>query len=200
MMLPTHVLVGFAVGAPVALIAPEFATAALAGAGMGSAFPDFDLYAGHRRNLHYPTGYSVAATIALLAAMTVPSAVTVFAALVFVGAAVHCQMDRYGGGLELRPWEATSQRAVYDHYRGRWLPPKRWIRYDGAPEDVVLMLLLAGGLVVTLEGYIEAIILAMATIGTVYGLLRRRLAALAPSVIGILPGSLASHVPARYHR
>jgi len=79
------------------------------------------MYVGHRKTLHFPVYYSAFAALALFAALAVPSAATVGAALFLLGAAVHSVADMYGGGLELRPWEGNSDRAVYDHYRGTWI-------------------------------------------------------------------------------
>jgi len=198
MMLPTHALVGLAIATPLLVLAPEHAAGALAGALLGSILPDLDMYAGHRRTLHYPTGYAVGSVPVLIAAGYVRTPLIVGLAFVFVGAALHCRMDRYGGGLELRPWEATSDRAVYDHVRGRWRTPKRWIRYDGAPEDVLLAVLVGVPLVVVLESPFRWVCVGALAVGVTYGLLRRRLAALVPVVIARVPEVIATHVPERY--
>jgi len=200
MMLPTHAVVGLAVAAPTLALAPDQATAALAGAIVGSVAPDLDLYAGHRRTLHYPTGYLLASGPAAAAAATWRTPLLVAVAFLLVGAALHCRMDRYGGGLELRPWEGTSDRGVYDHVRGRWRTPERWVRYDGAPEDVALMLLVGGPLLVVLSGPVRWVVAAALAIGCLYGLLRRRLAALAPAVFERVPSRVSAYVPERYRR
>lgn len=207
MMLPTHAVVGLALAAPLVVLAPELAPAALVGALLGSVLPDLDMYAGHRRTLHYPSGYAIgaAAVVAAIvvvevagvaAAMTSPLAVGL--AFLLVGAAVHCRMDRYGGGLELRPWEGNSDRAVYDHVKGRWLAPKRWLRYDGAPEDFLLSVGVGLPLLAVLDGPFPWVVLAALLVGGSYALLRRRLADLAPAVFGSVPDPLGEYVPARY--
>ncbi|AEH37208.1 metal-dependent hydrolase [Halopiger xanaduensis] len=198
MMLPTHAIVGLAIAAPLVSVAPEFAPAALAGAIVGSVLPDLDMYAGHRRTLHYPTGYALLAVPALAAAALVPASGSFAVAALLVGAGAHCRMDRYGGGLELRPWEATSDRAVYDHVRGRWREPKRVVRYDGAPEDLALAVLLGLPLLVVLEAPFRWLVLAAIAVGGVYALLRRRLAALAPVAFGYVPPAFRHYVPDRY--
>jgi len=198
MMLPTHTLMGLAMAVPLVVVAPDHATAALVGALVGSTLPDLDMYAGHRRSLHYPTGYVLAAVPAVAGAILLRTPLLVALGFAFVGAAVHCRMDRYGGGLELRPWEGTSERAVYDHVEGRWLAPKRLIRYDGAPEDVLVLLLLAIPLLVLLEGLLWWVVVAAVAIGCVYGLLRRRLAALAPVLVKKVPEPVTAYVPERY--
>lgn len=198
MMLPTHILVGLAVATPVLVLAPEYASVALAGGLLGSVIPDFDMYSDHRRFLHYPTGYTLVAVAAVAIAALVGTALLVTIAFLFIGAALHCRMDRYGGGLELRPWEATSEVAVFDHVRGRWRRPKRWIRYDGAPEDVLLAILLGVPLFVVLTSPFKWVAAGALLVGCTYGILRRRLADLAPHVFEKVPEPIIHHVPQRY--
>jgi hypothetical protein len=191
-------LVGLAVAMPLSLLAPELAGAGFVGSALGSVLPDLDMYAGHRRSLHFPTGYTVAAAAAGLGAVLLGTPLVTGMAMLFLGAALHCRMDRYGGGLELRPWEATSQRAVYDHYRGTWRAPKRWIRYDGAPEDVFGAVGLGILLFAVSDGPVQWLVTGAVIVGIVYGLLRRRLVALAPVVVGVVPEPIDAHVPERY--
>ncbi len=198
MMLPTHAVVGLALAAPLTVIAPDVSTAALTGALLGSVFPDLDLYSGHRRTLHYPVIYPLLAAPAVIAAAVVTTPLAVGLAAFLVGAAVHCRMDRYGGGLELRPWEGTSERAVYDHVRGRWRRPKRWIKYDGSPGDLLLLASLGVPLLIVLDGPFRLIVAACLVVGTTYVVLRRRLAAIAPTVFAYVPDRLAQYVPERY--
>lgn len=200
MMLPTHALVGLALAAPTVAVAPEHAPVALTGVLLGSTLPDVDLYAGHRRTLHYPVGYTVAAAAVGLLAVVVTTPALVGAAFLLLGAALHCRLDRYGGGLELRPWENGSERAVYDHVRGRWRAPKRWIRYDGSPEDVLLAVGLAGPLLVVLDGPFRWVVGGALLVGLSYGLLRRRLANAAPMVFGYVPEVAEEFVPDRYRQ
>ncbi len=198
MMLPTHAVLGLAVAAPLVALRPEIAPVALAGALVGSIVPDLDLYAGHRRTLHYPTGYAILSLPAVAVAVMATTTATVGIASVLVGATVHCRLDRYGGGLELRPWEGTSERAVYDHVRGRWRRPKRWIRYDGSPEDFLLLASLGVPLLVVLDDLFRIVVAAALVVGAVYAGLRRQLATLAPVVFGYAPDRLERYVPERY--
>lgn len=198
MMLPTHAIVGLAIATPVAFTVPEFATAALTGGLIGGIFPDLDLYAGHRRTLHYPTIYPLLSLPAIILAVVYPTPVTISIAFFLGGAGIHCQMDRFGGGLELRPWEGGSDRAVYDHVKRRWRRPKRVIRYDGAPEDVGLSLLFGIPLIVVLSSPFRWIVLALLVVGGSYAVLRRRLAAIAPIVFGYVPDRFEQYVPERY--
>lgn len=197
-MLPTHAVVGLAVAAPLLLFAPGQATAALTGALIGGVLPDLDLYAGHRRSLHYPSGYTLAVLPIGAAAAIFRTPILVALAFLLVAAALHCRMDRYGGGLELRPWEGTSERAVYDHLRGRWRRPKRWIRYDGSLEDVLLLAVLAVPLAVVLPIPFQWVAVGALVVGVSYWLLRRWLATLAPTVFEKVPEPVSEYVPERY--
>jgi hypothetical protein len=200
MMLPTHALVGLAPGAPLALSAPEVAPAVLCGGLIGGVLPDLDMYAGHRRTLHYPTLYPLAAAFAVPIALVWPGPVTLAVAFCLLAAAVHCRMDVYGSGLELRPWEGRSERAVYNHVRGEWLQPRRLVAYDGSPGDLAVAALVGVPLFVLLEGVFAALVAAALAVATVYVLLRRRLANLAPTVFTRVPAPLVEYVPDRYRQ
>lgn len=198
MMLPTHALVGMALALPVAAISPELASVALVAGLLGGVFPDLDLYAGHRRTLHYPVYYGVLAAIALVVVALAPSAATVGLAVFLLGAGVHSVSDVFGGGLELRPWLATSERAVYDHYHGRWIAPRRWVRYDGSPADLALSVIVAVPLLVTLDGTLWAVVVALLGVATLYAATRRLLPTIVDALVGFVPTPLLRYVPARY--
>jgi hypothetical protein len=198
MMLPTHALVGMALALPVALSVPELAPAAFFGGVLGGVFPDLDLYAGHRRTLHYPTLYPIATAPAAIVAIVMPTAATVGLAVGLFGAAAHCRMDVYGSGLELRPWEGNSERAVYDHVDGEWVPPRRIVAYDGSIGDLAISTAIAVPLFLFVEGAFSAVVLGAVAIGATYTLLRRYLAEIAPVVFGKVPSPFARYVPERY--
>lgn len=197
-MLPTHALMGLAIATPLAIYAPDLAPAALAGGLVGGVVPDLDLYAGHRRTLHYPTGYTVATVPAAVSAALLATPWLVALAFLLAGAALHCRMDRYGSGLELKPWEGNSERAVYDHVRGRWRAPKRWIRYDGALEDLLLAAAVGVPLLFVLDAPFRTVVGIALAVATSYVVLRRRLAAIAPTVFSYVPERIESRVPDRY--
>ena len=198
MMATTHALVGFVLGA-VAMAFGLPAHLAVPAAVLGSVVPDLDLYYGHRRTLHYPIGFPLAAvgsgTLAILAG---GSLALVLATVVLFAAAVHVGLDVLGGGLELRPWEGTSDRAVYDHVRGRWIPPRRWVPYDGSPEDLAVAGVLTTFAAPFYDGVWLTLMLVLVGISFVYVALRRRLAAYAPVVVGRLPKTVRERVPGRY--
>ncbi|MFB6160089.1 MAG: metal-dependent hydrolase [Haloferacaceae archaeon] len=205
MMLPTHVLVGMALALPFAAATPEFAGVALVAGAVGGAVPDFDMYAGHRRTLHYPVYYAALGVPAVGAAALVPTAGTTAAAVALLAAAVHSASDALGGGLELRPWEATSDRAVYDHWRGRWLAPRRVVRYDGAPEDLLLAVAVAVPLLLALGGVRRWTVFGILAVATAYAAVRRVLPDVAEwlldgPLVRRLPDGLLARVPPRYRR
>ena len=198
MMLPTHVLAGMLLAAPLVRAAPELAPVGFAAGFLGGLAPDLDMYTGHRRTLHYPVYYSVLSLPALFAAVVAPSALTVGVALFLLGAALHSVADMYGGGLELRPWEGNSDRAVYDHYRGNWVAPRRGVRYDGAVEDLALSVGLGVPLLLLVDGPLRQVVIGTLVVAAVYTLLRRRLAEIAAAVIPLLPAAADPYLPDRY--
>ncbi|WP_092662511.1 hypothetical protein [Halorientalis persicus] len=204
MMLPTHALAGMALALPVAAVAPEFAPVALAAGFAGGILPDLDIYVGHRKTLHYPVYFSALAGGGLALALAVPTAATVGLAFLLLGAALHSVTDVFGGGLELRPWEGTSDRAVYDHYRGRWLAPRRWVGYDGSPGDLLLSSLLAVPLLVTVDGALRLAVLAGLVVAVVYATVRRILPTLAERLVdefgAVLPAVVLAQLPTRYQQ
>lgn len=199
MMLTTHVLAGIALALPVVVFAPEFGPVALLAGAVGGAFPDFDMYWGHRRTLHFPVYYPIAAVPAALLATIAPSVVAVGIAVALAAAALHCVMDVYGGGLELRPWEERSKRGVYDHYHGRWITPRRLLRYDGSPEDLLLAGAFAVPTLLLVDGALPVVALLLG-ISAVYVGLRKQLASLAPDVFALTPEPLRGYVPERYQK
>lgn len=180
MMATTHVFAGLAAVVPLASVAPRFAVPLAVGAIVGGLAPDFDLVLEHRRSFHFPiVGLPVAGLAAALAVLATSSATVALAAAAVV-AWLHAASDALGGGPEMDPWSDPGDRAVYDHVRGRWIRPRRWIRYDGAPEDGVVATALAVPALVVFEGWIVGLVVGGVVVSLVYVLLRRRLVAWTP--------------------
>lgn len=198
MMATTHALLGMAVALPVLAVAPELAPVAFGMGLVGGILPDLDLYIGHRKTLHFPVYASLLSPLAVGVAVLAPSAVTVGLAVGVVAAALHAASDATGGGLELRPWHAKSDRAVYSHYHGRWLRPRRWVRYDGAPEDLALGGIVTALLAVSASGPITAVAVTLLAVSTAYVLVRKPLAALVERLVPLLPTRVHPYVPSRY--
>ncbi|MFA9517495.1 metal-dependent hydrolase [Halopenitus sp. H-Gu1] len=176
MMAPTHVVVGPVLALPLLAVSPELAaTGALAGI-VGGIVPDLDLFVGeHRKTLHYPVLYWIPTVPAVAIAALVPTTATVALALCLTAAAVHSVTDALGGARELAPWEATSDLGVYHHTGRRWIPPRRIIRYDGAPEDVALSFVLAVPGIFWFGESVRTAIAVALIVAAVYGLIRKRI-------------------------
>lgn len=63
---------------------------------------------------------------------------------------------------------------MYLHPRNRWLAPKRWVRYDGAPEDLVLTGVLSVPGLLLFEGPVRTLTVAGLVVGVVYTVVRKR--------------------------
>ena len=147
------------------------ATAAIA----GGVFPDLDIVFEHRKTLHQTELYPVATAIATGVALLSRTVVTISVAIFLGAAALHTLSDVIGGGLGLRPWANDDQRGIYLHLAGRWIPPRRWIRYDGAPEDLLFAILLSIPPYLYFGGAVRTLILLGLAGSAVYVLLRKRL-------------------------
>jgi len=196
MMATTHALAGVLLAVALDAVVPGAGGGLpLLAAGVGGLFPDLDLLWSHRRTLHFPIYYPVAAVAAAAAAVAFPGPVTVAAALFLAAAALHSVSDTLGGGLELRPWEGRSDRAVYDHHRDRWLAPRRVVRYDGAPEDLLVATALAAPSLLLLDGAARLAVVATLSISAVYVLFRRRLVDAAEAAVRGLPDAVVDRLP-----
>ena len=139
MMSPTHVGAGLVLASAVATQEPAAGSAAVVGAVVGGALPDVDLFVGeHRKTLHYPVLAWPPALLLVAVALLAPSALAWGLAVGAAAFALHAASDVLGAGEELRPWERTNPYAVYCHACGRWLRGRYVVRYDGAPEDVLV--------------------------------------------------------------
>lgn len=199
MMATTHALAGLAVGALAAWVAPAHAPAALLAGLAGGTFPDLDLYTGHRKTLHFPSYYPLSALpavgLAAVAGHPLATAVAVF----LVAAGLHSAMDVLGGGLELRPWRGTSDRAVFDHRRGVWLVPRRLVPYDGAPADLALAGVVGLPLLVLLDGPWPGVVGVILALSVGYALLRRPLVGVTEALVRATPATVLPYVPDRFH-
>ncbi|MFC6823970.1 metal-dependent hydrolase [Halopelagius fulvigenes] len=202
MMATTHALAGVVLAVVFAAFFPETAAGTVpipvVAAALGGVFPDFDLYVAHRKTLHFPVYFSMLAAPALAVALLVPTTLTLSVALFFAAAALHSAMDALGGGLELKPWLGTSDRAVYSHYHGRWIPPRRWIRYDGAPEDLAAAVLFAAPTLYAFDGYVQTGVLVALGISAAYVVLRKPMVTAAERIVAALPAGVLAYVPNRF--
>ncbi|MEY7850571.1 metal-dependent hydrolase [Natrarchaeobius sp. A-rgal3] len=177
MMATTHVFAGLLVASAVALVEPTVALEAGIAAIVGGLFPDLDVVATHRKTLHFPVYYAALAVPASGLALVAPSGTTVAVAVFLLAAAAHSVSDALGGGHELRPWEGQSPRAVYSHYHGRWLEPRRWIGYDGSPGDLAAASVLALPALFVFDGFVRTVVVGMLVVSIGYAAMRKAVAA-----------------------
>nr|WP_083861114.1 hypothetical protein [Halobiforma nitratireducens] len=198
-MVTTHVLVGLVVALPVVFLAPDHAPAALAAGLVGGLFPDLDVVATHRKTLHHPVVAAFGAAAAVPLAVVVPTDATIALVTFLAAAALHCVGDLASCGIGARPWtNPPSNRAVYDHVRGQWVPPRRWVRYDGSPEDLAFASALAVPLLAVLEGPWTILVALLIAVSVGYTVTRKRLEDLARWGVRYLPPRLHVYVPDRY--
>jgi len=174
----THALVGASLGAALSLAAPVPAAPAMAAGFLGGALPDVDLLWTHRRTLHVPVVGPVLAIPAVGAALASGFGPALLAAAFLLAWGVHSGMDLLGGGVEVRPWEASSEKGVYDHVRGRWIRPRRWVRYSGAPEDLLLAAVAGLPAIAVATGATRAVLAVVLVGSAAFVAVRRRLAGL----------------------
>jgi len=175
MMTTTHAGMGATLGALLAPVAPELAAVAAFGGILGGVFPDLDVFFEHRKTLHYHDYYWAVAVIAGLVAVVWPTPWTVGLTAFFVSAGLHSVTDILGGGLGLRPWLADDERGVYSHREGRWIPPRRWVRYDGAPEELLPTVLFSAVPFLVFDGLLRALVVVGLVISMCYVALRKQL-------------------------
>ncbi|ESP87305.1 hypothetical protein [Candidatus Halobonum tyrrellensis] len=195
MMATTHALAGVLVGMGALAVVPEAGPAVLLAGALGGAAPDLDLLWAHRRTLHFPVVFAAFAAVAAALAWAAPGTATVAAAAFSAAAALHAASDALGGGLELRPWEATSDRGVYDHVRRRWVAPRRWVRYDGAPEDFLLGLALALPAFAALDGPARWAVVGLVGVSGVYTAGRKAMVDGGERLVRRLPPRLLRLIP-----
>jgi hypothetical protein len=180
MMSTTHAAMGVCLAALTLPVAPEFAVPAALGAIAGGVFPDLDVaVVAHRKTLHFPEHYWLTVLAAFPVAAARPTSLTVGAAFFALSAAVHSVSDAVGGGLGARPWRNDDQRGVYSHYRSEWIPPRRWIRYDGAPEDLLAAAALSVPGLLWFGPLVQRLTAAMLAVSVVYTVVRKPLGELA---------------------
>jgi hypothetical protein len=173
---PTHAAIGLALVTPLLWLAPQFAVVGALAAVVGGFSPDADVLIGiHRRTLHFPVlGWPVVAAAAVVAVLS-PGPWTVAAVCFALAATVHASIDVLGAGTELRPWRATEDRAIYVHPIGRWLEARRYVRYDGSPEDLALTVVFSVPGILLYDGVVRQVAVGLVLLGTLYALVRKRL-------------------------
>jgi len=181
MMSTTHAAMALAATSWLVWVAPEFAVVAALAAYAGGVAPDFDVVASHRKTLHFPVYAWLPTALAVVLAVVAPTNQSIAVAAFLWGGALHAVIDQFGGGLGPRPWRAADDRGVYNHFSSAWLEPRRWVRYDGAPEDLLLAVACSAVGLLAFEGIIEAVLLGGARLSAGYTVIRKRLPEFAAS-------------------
>lgn len=176
----THALMGLLLGSTAYFIDPNLMVLAGVAGFIGGLLPDFDMPFDHRKTFHYPFYFTVLATALLPMAVLFPSLVTVFIFYLVASAAVHCFSDVFGGALEERPWEQTSRQAVYNHRREEWLQTHGGIRYDGAPEDFLLGLIIGATCFLIYSEPVKSLVVVTLAISLIYSVFRKKIVDWAP--------------------
>ena len=195
MMATTHAFVGAALASVTLLFAPGTAPAAMAAGFVGGIVPDLDVFFDHRRTLHFPVLGPAFAGVLVVVAAFVPTTVTVTLAAFVVSAAAHSVMDYFGGSKEARPWLRTTDHAVYDHARGRWLLARRWISYDGSPGDFVLGAVASVPVLALGDRRLRIATLAGLLIALVYTVFRKRIFDVWDEYVTRLPAPILAIIP-----
>lgn len=198
MMATTHALYGMAAGAATLAVAPEHAPVAMLVGYVAGFLPDLDAYAAHRRTLHFPVYFSVLAVPAVGLAVTWPSLLTVSLGTAIAALALHAVMDAGGGGLSLRPWDEQPDRAVYSHFHGDWVAPRRYVPYDGAPSDLLLALGAGLPLLAVTTGSYRLLVVGTLVLSAGYVVVRKRLVEIVSVAIRLTPRRLHVLVPRRF--
>lgn len=199
MMATTHAYIGLAAGVASLPVTARYApsTSILLAAFAGGLVPDLDLVTSHRKTLHFPVIYPVAAC-GLFGLFAVVGGQAVFVLGIAVASAgVHSLSDVFGGGVGYEPWEQSSSKAVYNHVFGRWHRPRRLVRYSGAPEDFALCAAVAIPVILSSSPGppFRIPLIAVLVASGVYAVSRRRLPTIAASLRSVLPAMVVHRLP-----
>lgn len=97
-------------------------------AGMiGGFLPDIDMLLEHRKTTHRPFQYLVLTTVFLAAVLLQGGAYLVFATFLLGSMMLHSFMEIFSNGKTMRPKKETDDRAVFNHFTGNWIKPRRTV-------------------------------------------------------------------------
>mgnify|MGYP006265906321 CR=1 FL=1 len=198
MMLPTHIIVGMFLSLSVLYIEPNYINSVILVSIFGSLIPDLDMYYGHRKTLHYPVFCSIATLLSFCILIFITNIYSISLFFFFMTLSIHPLLDILSSGLEIRPWENTSKKAVYNHYSKQWIAPLHIIPYDGSKEDLSVLLILSIPLMVYLGQPFYSLIIVLNIIGILYTLSRKILPEFIKPVIKIVPDNYRKYIPDRY--
>lgn len=174
MMTATHMLLGMLLGYILGFIQPDIAPYLLIIGFIGGMLPDIDIAFKHKRSLHFPFYYSLIVAITLTSTIFFSSVEAVMAFTFFGAATLHCLTDVFAGSLETALGRQENEKTVYLHPENRWINSVNLIRFPGAPEDLMLSLLIGVPLLIVIQGPLEWLTAATLALGTAYSVMRFR--------------------------
>jgi hypothetical protein len=191
-------LAGVVITLPFLYLFPDQALSLFIVGAVGGIFPDFDLYSGHRKTLHFPVYYALPALMLSIIGVITMEPLVLFGFIFTTAAWLHSVMDIFGSGIELRPWEGTSEKAVYNHRQKEWIKPRRFVAYDGSPGDLFLAAAFGLPVLFVFSSPVDLYIGGLLIIGVVYAVCRKQLAEIAAWIAHQLPDRIHSFIPPRY--
>jgi hypothetical protein len=199
MMATTHAYLALALAVIWFPVSGEHATptAVLSAAFLGGLFPDLDTVTNHRKTLHFPVYLPVAACLVFLSYVAVGYQPLFLLGVVLAAAGLHSVTDVFAGGLGHEPWNDQSERAVFNHFLGRWHAPRRIVRYSGSPEDLGLAAAFAVPVILSsaTDPAADAALTVVLVGSTVYVAMRRQVPAITRSIRALLPRTVVERMP-----
>lgn len=198
-MATTHAFIGLLAGVASLPVTAKYAPAPsiMLAAFIGGLLPDLDLVITHRKTLHFPVIFPVAA-FGLLTLSTLTGSQLLFVfGIAVASAGLHSITDIFGGGVGYEPWKQSSSKGVYNHVLGRWHRPKRLVRYSGASEDFWLAAGVAIPLILspTLGSSYQALLIGTLIASGLYTVSRRRLPRIASMFTSVFPVGILHWLP-----
>ncbi len=172
-MAPTHLMTSVVL---FLLLSPGFFTAdSLLFFIIGAFLPDLDVRANHRRTLHLPFFYPVIAAVFYLTSFYQFSAL-------FLSASLHCIMEIAGN--DAGEYVDEDKGAIFNHLSGEWISGRYWIKRDGGPRDLLLLLCISV-IGLTISPSLEIVLITLISLisGLFYHVIRDRVEEIFPDIL-----------------
>lgn len=172
MMFSTHILAGATLGLLASFLSPSMVPVAVLAGMIGGLLPDIDMFFEHRKTTHRPFQYLALVAVFSVAFFFQGGAYLLFAAFLLGSMTLHSFMEIFSNGKTMRPKKETDDRAVYNHFAGNWIEPRRTV-IDASFRDLLCTVVFS--IPVLIHGahfYLTSAVLAW---GIVYFLMADRL-------------------------
>lgn len=199
MMAFTHLFMSLALAALVSPLVSEYVAppVVLVTAVIGGLAPDLDLFARHRRTLHYPIYFPLLTLVAVGSFVATGVTAALVLMVFFAATTLHVFSDLLGGSAERTPWDPVTEFGVYNHVLGRWHRPRRLVQYSGSPGD--LLLGIGFGLVALFSPVtaptMDTAIVVLAVVAAGYTLVRKHLSSVTSLGARVFPKRMRRLVP-----